>query len=770
MTESNTFGNGKGMGGCILGGVLAALVAPSAAMADSFADETGNPSIVVTGHREDDANPNANPDAPFKIEKSQNDKFTEPLRDTPKTVVAIPKEVIEAIGATSFREVVRTTPGVTLGTGEGGNAFGDRIFIRGFEARNDVYVDALRDPGVTSREIFAVEQIEIIKGPSGNFGGRGTTGGLVNLESKRPKFADSFLKGEGGIGTDQFYRVTLDANYSASEKFAVRINGLYHDSNTPGRDHVGAQRYGMTAAMAWNVTAGLRFSADYYHFRLDGMSDFGHPFDVVTQQPYAVDADNFYGVVGRDFLRNGSDIGTFRMEIQASDAIKLRSVARVGQTYNRYIVGTPGAVCRVARTVTGTCPAGGTTAPPTGMDIGLAGYTTTAGGQRRWGTNYYTANVTDLTAKFSTGSIVHTLVVGGEYAHERVETFPLTAAAFVEDSLGNVIATPTTYVRNLLNPNPVLGFTVPVGPDRTNGPTRVRIESLSGYLIDTIKFTPQVWATLSGRYDHYDLAYRSNDLASATVLANKVGFWNWQASLTWKPAETMTVYGSYSTSSNPSGEQLDGNGIAYDGIAAQTQNLDPERNSSWELGAKWETPDRKLLVSAAIFQITKANARENIGANVYELVGKLSSRGFELGIGGTLFDRLQLFGGYTYTDAKIVESVTAANVGRQFANIPKHNASLLATWLVSNNFELGGQVHVQSKVFGGTLAAGSAFYPGYARFDAVARWKPASWIETRLNVNNLTDKRFYDAIYRSGAPFAYVAPGRSVVLTVAVTY
>jgi catecholate siderophore receptor len=298
----------------------------------------------------------------------------------------------------------------------------------------------------------------------------------------------------------------------------------------------------------------------------------------------------------------------------------------------------------------------------------------------------------------------------------------------------------------------------------------VRVESKSAYLIDTIKFTPQIWATLGGRYDHYDLNYRSNDLITATLLANKVDFWNWQASLTYKPIEAVTIYGSYATSSNPSGEQLDGNGIAYDGIAAQTQNLEPERNTSWELGAKWETPDGKMLVSAALFQITKDNARENIGGNVYELVGKLRSRGFELGVAGTLFDRLKLFGGYTYTDAKITQSATAANVGLQFANIPRHSANLLATWQVNKTLELGGQVHYQSEFFGGTLAAGTSKVPGYVRLDAVVTWKPTTWLETRLNISNLTDKRYYDAIYRSGAPFAYVAPGRSAVLTFAVKY
>ena len=770
MPGSISCRGGASLGGSILGSVLAALIVPGTAQAEAADDvASGNPTIIVNGHREDDANPNANPNAPYKVEKSQNDKFTERLRDTPKTVVAIPKEVIEDMGANSFREVVRSTPGVTLGTGEGGNAFGDRIFIRGFEARNDVYIDGLRDPGVTSREIFGVEQIEIIKGPSGNFGGRGTTGGLVSLESKRPQFAGSFVSGEAGIGTDHFYRMTVDANYAVSDRFALRVNGLYHDAHTPGRDHVEAEKYGVALAASWKATDSLRISGDYYFFRLSGIPDYGQPFDVVTQQPYAVNGDNFYGVIGRDFLKNGADIGTVRIDLDPSSALKFRSVTRVGETYNNYLVGTPGAVCRVVRIAAGACPVGGTSAPPTGTNVGLANYTTTAGAQRRWGTNSYVANVTDMTASFNTGGISHTLVLGGEYAKETVETLPLAIPAFVEDASGNVVST-STFVRNLLNPDAVLGYSIPVGPDTTNGPAKVEVESLAGYLIDTIKFTPQIWATLGARYDHYNLSQRSNATATATFLANKVGFWNWQASLTWKPIEALTLYASFATSSNPSGEQIDGNGIAYDGIAAQTQNLEPERNKSWEGGVKWETAGGKLLVTAAAFQIDKDNARENIGGNVYQLVGKLRSRGFELGVNGTLFDRLQLFGGYTLTDAKIVQSVTAANIGRPFANIPKHSANLLATWLVTRELEIGGQVHYQSKVFGGTQVAGTANYPAYSRFDAVIRWKPLPWLETRLNVNNLTDKRYYDAIYRSAAPFAYVAPGRSAVLTFAVKY
>ena len=154
--KSASLHSGQQQRGALLGAILSAALFPGAAYANMLDDE-GNADktpIVVNGQRIEAANPNADPDAPYKVVKSQNDKFTEELRDTPKTIIAIPKEVIEDMGANSFREVVRSTPGVTLGTGEGGNAFGDRIFIRGFEARNDVYIDGLRDPGVTSREIF----------------------------------------------------------------------------------------------------------------------------------------------------------------------------------------------------------------------------------------------------------------------------------------------------------------------------------------------------------------------------------------------------------------------------------------------------------------------------------------------------------------------------------------------------------------------------------------------------------------------------------------
>ena len=747
-----------GVGGSILAASLAMLAFPAHA-AEEVEDQ---PAIVVTGKRIVD-NPNADPDAPYKVDRSANGKFTEPLRDTPKTVTVIPKEVIEDLGAQTLREVIRSTPGVTLGTGEGGNAFGDRIFIRGFEARNDVYIDGLRDPGVTSREIFAVEQIEVVKGPSSSFGGRGTTGGSVSLESKRPYFND-FVRGEATVGTENLYRGTVDINQDLGSGFAVRLNGLYHTADTPGRDYVEAERYGVAASALYQPFDGLELRADYYHYRLDGIPDFGHPFDVTTQRPYKVDRDNFYGVIGRDFLENGADIGTFSLAWQIAPSVRLRSMTRYGETYNRYLAGAPGTVCRVQRTPAGACPANGT---PVAEDQ----YTVTAGGQRRYADNKYFSHLTDATMRFDTGGIGHTLVAGFEYSDEQIDSFTIALPAFVEDSAGNPLPTPSSFVRNLLNPNPVLGFDIP-HPLNGAPPVEVQVKSVGLYLLDTIKISEQWEALLGVRYDDFALDYR-NPNATGTqprTLSNDADFLNYQASLIYKPVEAASIYASFSTSSNPSGEQLDGNGIAYDGISQQTQDLEPERNTSYELGAKYEAADGNLLLSGALFQITKENARENVGNNVFELVGELRARGVELGVSGNLTQRLALFGGYTYLDAKIRNTVVAANEGRRFANVPQHTFSMLATYKLTDRFTLGGQVFYQDEIFGGTQAAGTARTNEYWRFDAVARYLVSDHAELRLNVLNLTDKVYYDAIYRSGSPFAYVAPGRSAHLSLALRF
>lgn len=725
----------------------------------AHADDQRDPDIVVTGQRPD-VNVNAEPEAPYKAESSDG-KFTDSVLDTPKSQTVITKEVIEDIGANSFREIVRSTPGVTLGTGEGGNAFGDRIFIRGFEARNDVYIDGLRDPGVTSREIFAVEQIEVIKGPSAVFGGRGTTGGLVSLQSKRAQFGNDFVVAEGGVGTENYYRGTVDANYQLADGAAIRVNGLFHDADTPGRDYVGSRRYGGAIAGTLVITDTLSINADYYLYRLDGVPDYGHPFDSTTQQPYLVDRDNFYGVVGRDFISNGADIGTIGIEWTPIEDLTFHSTTRYGETWNRYAVSEP-SLCVFQRDANGSCPRSG------GVSVPESEYTVSPAMKSSWRNNSYWANSTYAVAKAETGAIAHEIVMGGDYSYETIDAYRLDVPSTVEDAQGNIISIPGGFVWDLFDPDPVLGYEIPIGPDTATGPTTTNAQSFGAYLVDTIKFSDAFRVVLGGRLDTFDIDYRSS---TGETLDYSATLFNWQASGVFKPSPATTLYVSYATSANPSGEQLDGNGASYDGISSDTIDFQPERNTSWEAGAKAELFGGNLLLTAAAFRIEKENARESGGrGQPYTNVGTLRSQGVELSFAGSIAERIKLFGGYTYTDATITESANPANVGRRFANIPEHTAQLLATVLVTSRFEIGGQVYYQDEMYGGSQLAGTAMVPGYARFDAVARYRISDNLEARVNVLNVTDKRYYDAIYRSGSPFSYIAPGRSAFFTLTANF
>ena len=155
-------------------------------------------SVTVNAYNPD---PYADPDAPYKADRLSSNKFTEPVLNTARTETILTQEALEDKNATTLREVLRSTAGITLGSGEGGNAFGDRFFIRGFDARNDVFVDGVRDPGVSIRENFDDEQVEILRGPASSFAGRGTTGGALNIVTKEAQNTDFYHLGvEGGFG------------------------------------------------------------------------------------------------------------------------------------------------------------------------------------------------------------------------------------------------------------------------------------------------------------------------------------------------------------------------------------------------------------------------------------------------------------------------------------------------------------------------------------------------------------------------------------------
>src|SRR5580698_2513565 len=137
-------------------------------------------------------------------------KFTESLVDTPQTVSVVPQFVLKDEQNRTLMDAVRNVPGISLAAGESG-AQGDSFTIRGFTARNDIFLDGIRDFGSYYRDDFNTEQVEVLEGPAGVQFGRGSTGGVINQVSKTPA-TDKFTNIQTQFGTDLTRRVTVDVN------------------------------------------------------------------------------------------------------------------------------------------------------------------------------------------------------------------------------------------------------------------------------------------------------------------------------------------------------------------------------------------------------------------------------------------------------------------------------------------------------------------------------------------------------------------------------
>ena len=729
---------------------------PLSVEANSAKERAANPQASTAGiaapvpqpaPEEKAASPYADPVAPYKVEDSGSSKITAPLADTPKTITAISKQVLEDKAATSVRELARQTPGVTLGFAEGGNAFGDSLYIRGFNARGDIFVDGMRDPGNAARETFAVEQVEVYKGPGGTIAGRGVTGGAINLITKQPNEAYNFLDVSTMFGTDKTVRSTVDLNQVISTGLAVRGNVLLHDSHVAGRDDdVQDQRWGGLLAASIKPTDAFKFTIDYYRLRTDGVPDFGVPFDPRTRLPVTETAGvpraTWYGDArpGRDFMQNEADIVTGTAEWKPTDGVKVTSKTRVGRTSVDYLASSP----------EGTNIAG---EPKPNL------WTTNVHNANRLQETDLLANQTDVTVKFNTGAWRHTVVAGLELSREEVtqRSYQRNGASLLNQDV------------DLDNPQPVAANL----PTNLTTPINRQLDTTAVYLLDTIKLNPQ-WMVNGGiRLDHFE----RND--SGPVNANPNNdpngsrqdtLFNWNVGIVYKPMAIAAFYAAYATSSNPVGQELDATQTDYGGLSVALAGLEPEMNRAVEVGTKWELFNRHLLATVALFQTEKENAREPNplgGTNPPTSSGAFRVRGVEFGAQGKVTERWSVYGGLVVMETEVTKSSTPTFVGRELANIPKIQFNLLSKYQLTDSLSVGGQAIYASEVSGGLFAVANEGnqIPAHWRFDLLSEYKFSDNFSAQLNVINITNELYYDALYRNATPFAFVAPGRAGYLT-----
>ena len=746
-----------------------------------------------------DRNPYADPTAPYKVDHMQaSGKFPEKLVDTPRSVTVLSKELLEDKSATSLKQAILSTAGVTLGTGEGGNAFGDRFFIRGFDARNDIFIDGMRDAGVSVRENFFTEQVEILRGPASSFAGRGTAGGAINIVTKQATTEKSFYNMDTTFGSDQTKRVTLDVNQVVDPTFAIRAAGLFQDANVAGRDRVKDNRDGAFVATTWKPTDTIKITSNYIHTELTGMPDFGVPYYRPSTSStaggpfpdFGVNRNNFYGFVNRDFYRTGQDIGTINAEVQITPDLMLSNKIRESHSSQNYI---------------GTLPE----SPTLAVGAPFTAYTLTANPQSRYQATDVFANQTEATYKFNDlAGFKHTLLAGIEYDRERssIDSYTGLASEITTGTTpftggGSTSGVSVFFPQATDNPFPIPG-------GLTGKPTKIGIDTTSGYVVDSANYRDLLILNGGFRYDDYSL--KTSGYSTAGAFGQQSAEFlipSFNLGLTLKPLPNGSVYVAYATSSNPVGAEFDGTSTAYGGInptlnGANNQIFGPEKNKAIELGTKWELFDRHLLVTAALFQTEKENAREaqNVGSaaaaaplgctytppagsttvSCITAGAAYRIRGVDLGMGGNITDRWSVSAGLVLMQSEVTKSLAppanatlyASNVGRPLANIAHQSFSLLSKYQINDIWELGGQAVYRSQIYGGTLLAANqgTSIPGYWRFDAFTEAKINKNWRLKLAVNNIFDKRYYDALYQSAAPFVLEAPGRAAYLTISARY
>lgn len=722
--------------------LIGALVSSaSLAGAPAFAQSSG-PSeneVVVTGK--------------YLADRLSTPQHTQPLIDTPQTITVVEDDLMSEQGRRTLRDAMRNITGISFQAGEGNPPGGSDAFnVRGFSARDDVFVDGIRDPGNYFRDPFYAERIEVTKGPASAFAGRGNVGGTVNIVTRQPVL-DARISSELGVGTDNFFRGTFDVNQVVDKAagIAVRLTAMGHSADEPGRDHVFNRRWAVAPSIGFGLSGDTSFIVNYLHLEQDDRPDFGLPnsrnFSLVGSgfegRVAPVDRNNFYGY-SNDYRHVTTDTVTGRFEHRFSDSVTLRNTTRFASVRNDQVTSAP----RFVGNVTALGPA------------------TQAVGNRkpRDQADRLFINQTSVTAQFATGGIGHTLVIGGEFVDESNENRRRL------DGNG-----PTM---NLFDP--VLQAAAPIAYNGTRARTDVTTQSL--YIFDTIELGEQ-WNIVAGlRHDWVKTRARGIDDAGTAPgfvvdFTRRDSEWSGNAALVFKPSGNSSIYVAYGTAFEPgSGAevvQLAG-GNNNPPVTAANFFVDPETSKAWEAGAKIDMMQGTLQLSGAVFQISRDSARTpgiNPGDPPVVLDGEQRVRGFELQAVGRVTSSWNLFAGYSHLDGKVIRSNRAFEVGQRLDGTPQHSASIWTSYALATGFVIGGGVqHVSSRTSNIRQTATSdsvIVTPPYTVFDAFAEYDITNRIGLRANIYNIGDTTYF---YSFASAQSIPAAGRSATLTLTFKY
>jgi catecholate siderophore receptor len=659
-------------------------------------------------------------------------KFTEPLLDTPQSISVVPPQILAQQGVTNLRDALRNVAGISLAAGEGG-AQGDNLTIRGFTARNDIFLDGMRDFGSYYRDPFNTDSVAVLEGPSSVMFGRGSTGGVVNQATKVPSDG-TFVNGSLLFGLDRTRRFTTDINRdfsSFSHGTAFRLNLMGDEGGVAGRDIAEERRFGVAPSLMFGRNSKTRATLSYLHQSEDNTPDYGIPWLFNTAAP--VDRRNYYGYANSNYLRTDVDAGTAKVERNVNDSLLLRNQFRYAN-YHRDVRITE---ARVVAGVTLATPLDSIAVNRNQISV-LSDET-------------LLLNQSDAIMRFKTGGLKHSIVAGVEAGRE---TSDPTRLAYPTGTAAN----PNT---NLLHPNTNDQFTAT--PTVSSNVTTTSYTA-AVYAYDTVDLTSKLELSGGVRFDYFDTDFQQF-VAPVASLSRTDRMPNWRAAVVYKPSSKGSIYFTYGTSANPSAEALS--------LSAGTVNTEPEKNRTFEFGSKWEL-SRRINVRGAVFRTEKTNAREpdplNSAVNV--VTGKQRVDGIEVSFSGRLTNHWQMLASYALMDSRLVDSLAFPTaIGARLANVPRNTLNMWSTYEFPRHLQVGfGGNFVDARTASSTAPNDPVTglvkqLPGYWILNAMAQYAISERVSFQVNVYNVADNYYYDAPHPG-----HIVPGAARTARASLNY
>ncbi|MES1254516.1 MAG: TonB-dependent siderophore receptor [Acidobacteriota bacterium] len=616
-------------------------------------------------------------------------KTPTPLIDVPQSVTVVTQELIANQMMMSVGDVMRYVPGVGVHQGENNR---DQIIMRGNSSSADFFINGVRDDVQYYRDLYNLSRVEVLKGPNALAFGRGGAGGVVNRVGKEALFRPAREASlQGGMYDNR--RLTTDLNQPLGNAVALRVNGMFEDSNS-FRNRVGLKRYGVTPTLTFTPSDRTKIVASYEYLHDSRVADRG--ITSFQGRPLNVDPGTYYGNPADSHVNATVNVGSVTIEHHRG-ALTVRnrtSIANYDRGYQNYV---PGAV----------------TADQSQVALTAYNNTTTR-------TNLF--NQTDFIYARKTGAVRHTLLAGVEAGRQVTDNFRNTgffnntATSILVPFGAPTIATPVTFRQSATDAN-----------------NHLLTNLAAAYVQDQVALSPHLEIVGGLRFDRFDLQYHDN--RSGLDLMRPDNLVSPRAGVVVKPIANVSVYGSYSVSYLPS------SGDQFSSLTTITQQVQPERFNNYETGVKWDARPG-LSLTTALYRLDRTNTRSTDPNDPTRIIqtGSTRTNGYELGTNGQITPLWSIAGGYAYQNAFISSATTAAVAGAQVGQVPHHTFSLWNRYQFRPRVSAGLGVLYRSDMF--VAVDNTVTLPGYVRADGAVYFTLSKQVRLQANVENMFDRRY----------------------------